>query len=454
MVNVNQEGEQQKPTPRKQGKRPFVSENSEQNSQKVTSSSSDLFVDSTDDKTFQQHENNKAMVQKNSLEKKHSKNKYEDHRLVGNNKKKKPSSSTSSSPASPSSRRIKDQHSFESQVQLVYNQTHFQRDVGMAMGGDQGFSSNDTSVQGHTQKEENSIRDDALEAPNRTTKTTAFGKRYHTESNSLRNQGSNCRNNETHYDYLVQQAEQVRREENINQNETERQHDTTDASLSSDEISFENSNRCASDTDAKKIPTKDNDSKERLSEDIAERHHDSCSSSPHRSDMLQSIPTTSPPLHLDISENKMSTDYTTMKGNYNRNNTLEEATESQIPIPISKNAPTQDQAVEERLQKQDTSNDKKPPYVQEDDYRTKARNLARNRRKNAAEQNKNRQEEITRLTKANFELKEKNQQMINELVTLGVDAMTIRLFLNSTHYTNQQSTSALVPPPKYNLSPF
>ena len=57
MVNVNnQEGEQQKPTPRKQGKRPFVSENSEQNSQKVTSSSSDLFVD----KTFQQHETNKA----------------------------------------------------------------------------------------------------------------------------------------------------------------------------------------------------------------------------------------------------------------------------------------------------------------------------------------------------------------------------------------------------------
>ena len=158
---------------------------------------------------------------------------------------------------------------------------------------------------------------------------------------------------------------------------------------------------------------------------------------------------------LAASENIMNTDYTTMKDSDN-DNTLEEAGRSQIPIPNREN--TSEQEGEERQQKQDTSNDKlghqsSSPHDQEDDYRTKVRNLARQRRRNAEERNKTRQEEITRLTKANFELKEKNQQMINELVTLGVDALTIQLFLNSIRSANQQS-SVLVPPPTYNLSPF
>ncbi|GFH60666.1 predicted protein [Chaetoceros tenuissimus] len=82
---------------------------------------------------------------------------------------------------------------------------------------------------------------------------------------------------------------------------------------------------------------------------------------------------------LAVSENRMNTDYTTMKDS--DSNTLEEGSGSQITIPIREN--TSGQEGEERQQKQDTSNDKlghqsTSPHEQEDDYKTKeVRNLAR-----------------------------------------------------------------------------
>lgn len=88
-------------------------------------------------------EGTKTMMQKISLEKKYTMNKYDDHSEVGNNPEKKSSSTTSSSLASCS--RMKDQQSFESPAQPGYNQHHCQREAEREEGGGQGFSSNDTT---------------------------------------------------------------------------------------------------------------------------------------------------------------------------------------------------------------------------------------------------------------------------------------------------------------------
>ena len=309
---------------------------------------------------------------------------------------------------------------------------------------------------GHTQKEEK-IKNDVLEVSRVAKelqveyKESVFGKSHNTESIMLRNQGSNCRKLGTSDDNPIQQVEGKKEDGGDDEDRTV----PTGASFVKGQMRSVQANIHDFDSDnkytyTKDMQTKDNNNEEKLND--AERQQDARSSSSHPSGRLPSI--SSPPLNYDISENRISTDYTAMKGNDNGNTTLKKASESQIPIPIRENTTT-DQTVEEHLQTQDSSKDKhcqdNTPNVQEDDdYRTKVRNRARNRRKNAAERNKKRQEEITRLTKANLELKEKNQKLINELVTLGVDAMTIQLFLNSSYSVNQQST-LLVPPPQNNL---
>ena len=463
MVDGEQET-QEKPSSRKQGKRPFPSsecKNSEKNNLYVPSSSSSNLVvinDSIDDVVKQVED--RTMIQKGSLEKKRSDN-HDDHSVGTNPEKKSPSAATSSL---ASASRISAQHSFESPVQSGYNQTHYQREAGAVEGGGQGFSCNDMrkgetqswyNIQGHTQKEEK-IKNDVLEV-SRVAKElqveyneSIFGKSHNTESTiMLRNQGSNCRKLGTSDDNPIQQAEGKKEDGGDDEDRTV----PNGASFVNGQMRSVQANIHDFDSDNKYtytkdiVQTKDKTNEEKLND--AERQQDSRSSSSHPSGRLPSI--SSPPLNYDISENRISTDYTAMKGNDNGNTTLKKASESQIPIPIRENTTT-DQAVEEQLQTQDSSkNDKhcqdNTPNVQEDDdYRTIVRNRARNRRKNAAERNKKRQEEITRLTKANFELKEKNQKLINELVTLGVDAMTIQLFLNSSYSVNQQSTF-LVPPP-------
>lgn len=464
MVDGEQETKQ-KPSSRKQGKRNFSSsecKNSEKNNLYIPSSSSSNLVvinDSIDDVVKKVED--RTMIQKGSLEKKRSDN-HDDHSVGTNPEKKSPSAATSSL---VSASRIRAQHSFESPVQSGYNQTHYQREAGAVEGGGQGFSCNDMrkgetqswyNIQGHTQKEEK-IKKDVLEV-SRVAKElqveyneSIFGKSHNTESIMLRNQGSNCHKLGTSDDNPIQQAEGKKEDGGDDEDRTAV---PTGASFVNGQMRSVQANIHDFDSDnkytyTKDIQTKDNNNEEKLN-DARKRQQDSRSSSSHPSGRLPpSI--SSPPLNYDISENRISTDYTAMKGNDNGNTTLKKASESQIPIPI-REITTTDQAVEEQLQTQDSSkNDKhcqdNTRNVQEDeDYSIKVRNRARNRRKNAAERNKKRQEEITRLTKANFELKEKNQKLINELVTLGVDAMTIQLFLNSSYSVNQQYT-LLVPPP-------
>ena len=460
-----EQGTQQKPSPQPETRpAPFPSNsNNDLHVPSFSSSNLVVFGDSIND-TAKKVEDS-TIIQKCSLKRKHSDN-HDDHAEGKDPEKESPSAATSSSLASTS--RISAKHSFESPVQSGYTQTHRKIEAASVEGGDQGFSSNDKrkgetqryNIQGHTQKNEKIYKNDVLEVSQNAKelqveyKKSISGKSHKTESIMLRSQGSNCRKLGTSDDNPIQQEEQGKKEDG---DDEDRNFPAGASFFESDQMRSDQVNIHDLDGDkytcTQNIQTKDIDNKERLS-DTAERHHDSRSSSPHRSDRLQSIPS-SPPLHLDISENRNNRN---CEDSDNDNTILKEATESQIPI--RENTSTKDQAGEERLQKQDTSNDKlghqsTSPHDQEDDYRTKVRNRARNRRRNAAEQNKKRQEEITRLTKANFELKEKNQAMINELVTLGVDAMTIQIFLNSTlpHSTNQQS-SVLVPPPTYNLSPF
>ncbi|GFH60669.1 predicted protein [Chaetoceros tenuissimus] len=455
-----EQGTQQKPSPQPET-RPAPFPSNSNNDLHVPSSSSNLVVfgDSIND-AVKKVEDSK-IIQKSSLMKKHSEN-HDEHAAGKNPEKESPSAATSSSLASTS--RISTKHSFESPRQSGYNQTDCKREAASVEGGGQSFSSNDKkrkgetqryNIQGHTQKEEKIYKNDVLEVSQIAKelqvqyKKSIFGKSHKTESIMLRSQGSNYRKLGTYDDNPIQQEEG----KNEDGDDEDRNVPAGASFFESDQMRSDQANIQDFDgdkyTSTQNIQTKDNNNKDKLSD--AERQQDTRSSSPHRSDRLQSIP--SPPLHHDISENRNNRN---CEENDNHNTTLEEDSGSQVPIPIRENTST-DQTAEERQQKQDTSNDELcqdyTPHNQEDDYRTKARNRARNRRKNAAERNKKREEEITRLTKANFELKEKNQELINELVTLGVDAMTIQIFLNSIRSANQQS-SVLVPPPKYNLSPF
>ena len=108
----------------------------------------------------------------------------------------------------------------------------------------------------------------------------------------------------------------------------------------------------------------------------------------------------------------------------------------------------------ETQSQQEESHDKNEQNIEstsQKDTKTKVRNLARNRRKKAKEWNEKKQEEIARLTKLNMQLKEKNQNLINELIMLGVDTSTIQLFLNCLHITNQELATS-VPSPQYKFS--